>query len=216
MTEKQTAANRLNAAASTGPRTEEGKSVSAMNALKHGLTAKAPVLPTEDADEYRDFRQRLVDDLTPVGAFEEELVEEIIELSWRLRRACTVEQGIFVNAIAAVDEPFYRAQLRKFEITAADIAMKRLEERLGLAGDAVVVTNEELHFLLEMQLDEAVHIKRTDEGRLAHGFIEDAAGPDGINKLARYETSLFRRRSQLMEMLTTLQSGRAAAQGRAL
>ncbi|MFI5381076.1 MAG: hypothetical protein ACHRHE_17400, partial [Tepidisphaerales bacterium] len=44
----RTAANRRNALKSTGPRTPEGKAKSALNALKHGLTAQSPLLPTED------------------------------------------------------------------------------------------------------------------------------------------------------------------------
>jgi hypothetical protein len=37
--ERQIAANRRNAARSTGPRTSEGKGISKMNALRHGLAA---------------------------------------------------------------------------------------------------------------------------------------------------------------------------------
>ena len=38
-TEKQIAANRLNAALSTGPKTDEGKAQSRANAMTHSLTA---------------------------------------------------------------------------------------------------------------------------------------------------------------------------------
>ena len=44
-TEKQIAANRRNAAKSTGPRSPEGKARSSMNALKSGVDAEAEIIP---------------------------------------------------------------------------------------------------------------------------------------------------------------------------
>ena len=41
-------ANRRNAKKSTGPRTKEGKHRAAMNALKHGMTAKLALMQDED------------------------------------------------------------------------------------------------------------------------------------------------------------------------
>src|ERR1700685_3206451 len=41
-------ANRRNAQHSTGPRTEAGLKISSLNALRHGLTSRVVVLPSED------------------------------------------------------------------------------------------------------------------------------------------------------------------------
>ena len=51
-TEAQIAANRRNARKSTGPRTEEGKKRSSINALDHGCRANVLVMPGEDVGEY--------------------------------------------------------------------------------------------------------------------------------------------------------------------
>ncbi len=45
--------SRQNSRRSTGPKSEIGKSRSKYNALKHGLTAKLPVLPQEDPEAFR-------------------------------------------------------------------------------------------------------------------------------------------------------------------
>ena len=52
-TEAQIAANIENAKKSTGPRTNEGKERSRMNALDHGLTARLALLPDEDPASFR-------------------------------------------------------------------------------------------------------------------------------------------------------------------
>ena len=51
--------SRRNARKSTGPKTPEGKNRSKFNAMKHGMDAKTPVLPGEDAEAYRRADRRL-------------------------------------------------------------------------------------------------------------------------------------------------------------
>lgn len=42
---------------STGPKTEKGKSVSRMNAFKHGLRATIEVLPHESVEEFSALQE---------------------------------------------------------------------------------------------------------------------------------------------------------------
>ena len=81
-TDKQIAANRLNAQLSTGPRTEEGKAASSRNAIKHGLFTEALLIPGEDQQHLEDLRQQFLTDYLPAGAEEELLVEEIASSAW--------------------------------------------------------------------------------------------------------------------------------------
>jgi len=87
-------ANRSNAENSTGPRTLEGKQRSASNSLRHGLTAKTPLLPTEDPQAYQDFCQTYLAGLQPQGALEEHLARTLADTQWRLERCRHIEQSI--------------------------------------------------------------------------------------------------------------------------
>ena len=89
------AANRANAARSTGPRTAEGKDRAKMNAVRHGLAAHAAVLHGEDPAELDALARAYAIDLRPRGALERDLVARIVGLSWRLRRVARAEQGLW-------------------------------------------------------------------------------------------------------------------------
>ena len=93
--ERQLAANRRNAAMSTGPRTPSGKLRSRANALQHGLMAETVVPVLEDADEYRAFEAAIAADYQPQTAVERHLVARLTSLLWRLRRALLIETGLF-------------------------------------------------------------------------------------------------------------------------
>jgi hypothetical protein len=75
--------NRQNAQKSTGPRTEAGKGRSCHNAVTHGMTARSPLLPGEDADALAALQRALVDDLQPRNQLEARLIGRLGAQFWR-------------------------------------------------------------------------------------------------------------------------------------
>jgi hypothetical protein len=90
----QIEANRRNAQQSTGPRSEAGKKRSSLNALRHGLTARVVVLPTEDLDAYRKFSDEYLLSLAPDTFAERQFAQTIIDTQWRLNRVRALEDGM--------------------------------------------------------------------------------------------------------------------------
>ena len=102
-TPAQINANRLNAMKSSGPRTEEGKAASRMNALRHGADAKLLVIPGENPDELvelaRDYRLQF----RPDGPEQEFLLETLVNADWLRRRYMRLEAEITNQALAEME-----------------------------------------------------------------------------------------------------------------
>jgi hypothetical protein len=92
---RQLQANRRNARNSTGPITQEGKQRSRCNAVRHGLTAETVIGALEDAEDFKAFEAAVIADYGAQSAVERELVLRLASLLWRLRRAATMETGLF-------------------------------------------------------------------------------------------------------------------------
>ena len=86
--------NRANAAKSTGPKTEAGKSISSHNALKTGLTGRTVLLPTDDVAVYKSHLESLNDRYQPKTSEERLHVQTIAHIEWRLLRIPTLETGL--------------------------------------------------------------------------------------------------------------------------
>src|SRR3954454_23858369 len=92
-TEKQIAANRRNARTSTGPKTEAGKAIARVNAVKHGGLAVTLVLPEiERLDEWEAHLAGTLASLAPVGHLETALAERVALLLWRMNRVARFER----------------------------------------------------------------------------------------------------------------------------
>ena len=92
--DKQIAANRLNAKNSTGPRTERGKRRSRRNAFRHGLAAETVIGSLENAADYEALAAAIHTDYRPRTNFELELISRLVSVLWRLRRAIAIESGL--------------------------------------------------------------------------------------------------------------------------
>jgi hypothetical protein len=93
-TPAQYTANRLNAEKSHGPTSPQGKARSKMNALRHGLTARVVVLPSEDMDAYHTFSKEIVDSLDPQTPVERQFAQTVADNQWRINRIRSIEDGM--------------------------------------------------------------------------------------------------------------------------
>jgi hypothetical protein len=184
---RQIEANRRNAGKSTGPATEQGKQRSRCNAVRHGLTAETVIGALEDAEDYRAFEATIVADYDAQSAVERELVLRLASLLWRLRRATTIETGLFdiqadhlkglgsCNTIQPLSRQLFYA----------------LFEPRALAGDDEVSTSAE-HFA-----------KRTID--FARCFLRLSNLPNyALDRLSRYEAALWRQVAQTLIALGDL------------
>jgi len=98
-TDKQTAANRLNAQKSTGPRTPEGRAAVRLNGVKHGLTAETIVLKGESQADFTNMLESFEAEHAPTTPTEEALVVQLALANWRLRRLYHQEAGFYTSKL---------------------------------------------------------------------------------------------------------------------
>jgi len=107
----QLAANRANAAKSTGPRTPEGKARSSRNARTHGFTASTfTVVRLEELDEIARLKQDIVAVYQPVNSQELFALEQMALAQQTMLRAARLESGLFTTCLQMAlndnDTPF--------------------------------------------------------------------------------------------------------------
>ena len=145
--DRKVAANRRNAQKSTGPKTPSGKSIASMNALKHGLCARKPLIPGENEAEFVRFTTEWVEELRPTGARQSMCAEQAILAAWQLRRVPQLEAGLLSQYMNQDGKhPFAMSaegyqQLTRLDRHQAslqktfDRAMKELREQQELPSD---------------------------------------------------------------------------------
>jgi len=79
---------------SHGPTSPQGRVRSSMNALRHGLTARVVVLPSEDMAAYKAFSKEIVDSLDPQTPVERQFAQTVADNQWRINRIRSIEDGM--------------------------------------------------------------------------------------------------------------------------
>jgi len=105
--------------AKRGPNTPEGKKRSSLNALKHGLHARAPHALQLVAEQYHvDFEpilEKLRRHYCPCDPIEEELVNRIARSMWRLARTELMESRLLDRNPAATRPGTSLERVLKYE-----------------------------------------------------------------------------------------------------
>jgi hypothetical protein len=134
MTEARLAANRANAQKSTGPRTEAGKSVSRMNALKSGLHAQSHIIRGEDPEALARLAAEYNAEFHPVTPRQRDLVDTLVDNEWKIRRLRAIETDLWALQFEYNDAMFgepdrasHKLGRRHALATAYDDLEKRLE-----------------------------------------------------------------------------------------
>jgi hypothetical protein len=101
--------NKINAQHSTGPKTEEGKKKSSLNALRHGLTGQIVIMPSEDLAAYQRHLAAFVAEYQPEGATEAHLTQSLADSAWRLNRIVALEANLLALPAGAHEDPLQAA-----------------------------------------------------------------------------------------------------------
>ena len=120
-TDKQIAANRLNAQKSTSPKTPEGRAAVRLNGVKHGLYAQTLVLPGEKESDFHELLESYEAEHSPATPTEEALVQQLTMAMWRLRRLYHAEAAYYAKDMKFLKERNSKEDLDDHTLTGLSI-----------------------------------------------------------------------------------------------
>ena len=164
---EQLAANRANAANSTGPRTPEGKARSSQNARKHGFTATSfAVVRLEDLNEVANLREDLIETYRPINSQELFAVERIALAQQAILRAARLEAGFFSLCLGESFDTSGQFRIPMNSQLTAEIEISQAQNRNYLLGDGfhrLIRQNNSFALLLRYQAQAERQYRRAIE-----------------------------------------------------
>jgi hypothetical protein len=208
---RQIEANRRNARKSTGPTTEEGKQRSRRNAVRHGLMAETVIGALEDAEDYKAFEGAITADYDAQSAVERELVLRLASLLWRLRRATTMETGLFdihADYLSGI------RQVRQVDRTSREV-IHALFSRYGSSQVGCGSASHDIADETEAGPSCMPNTLPPTNAEFARCFLRLANRPDcALDRLSRYEAILWRQIRQILIALDALDRRKPQDRGR--
>jgi hypothetical protein len=193
---KQIEANRRNSLKSTGPKTETGKQAARYNAVRHGLTAETVVGALEDIEDYKAFEAAITADFDAQSAVERELVLRLASLLWRLRRATTIETGLFEIQAAHLSD-FRKA--RQISPASLEIVYALFNTSSDRQAGSPGLANE------TNQAPASTQNQAAPDVEAARCFLRLCNLPNyALDRLSRYEATLWRQAGQILFALDNL------------
>jgi len=155
--QKQVKANRGNALKSTGPKSKFGKALSAQNARRHGLLAKAVIADSEDEKAFLDLVKSLSEMFNPASALEEQLVQKLAIAFWRDRRLARAERITMEveEEKTVLDEFLSSGPTRSQQLQ----GVLEIKDSLLFGRYQVMVTNEIKRTLAMLREEQALGLK---------------------------------------------------------
>lgn len=170
-TQKQLEANRKNAKFSTGPKSEEGKEIVSMNAMKHGIFSRQILLDGESKKEFDALKQEFYEQFRPLGFLETLFLERAFAAAWRLSRVTQMESmlmnfaskrsfdGQGITEVLGGYTGDELALLSRYEITLEKILFRSLGELRALQGNRKVEPSIEIGFVSQNLPEDVIEAK---------------------------------------------------------
>ena len=198
VTDSGRAANRANAAQSTGPRTPDGKSRASRNSTSHGIFCRDLLLDGEDAWLFGNIRESVIRRLRPQDALELMFVDRIVQAQWRLNRCQGAERHAHrtVAVTARRRATSDAAELRRYH---GFTTREELQQRGRRGDDAALAKLDEL--------DDLTH----PEQHAGLTLMLGVRGGRALDRLGNYEQRLERTMHRALRELRLLRGKDARA-----
>ena len=181
-------------------------------AWRDGLAAQTVIENLEDIKSYRAFERTIIASFGPRSAVEVELIHRLASLLWRLRRALTIETGLFQNYSA-----LHRENGRKVPNGAPRLGIGQASSPANGHGQTAPAPGRQ-HDRQRRADGTQSPVRRPSPGQRSNSantpqcFLRLAElDPISLERVGAYEARLWRQVAQTIWLLDALRRPRAAA-----